>query len=65
MSAAPAFLGFTGCKYGMIAIVSGLFFVYMAVRVLLSDEATYAKNMFGYSILYIFVLFLGIMIDAT
>lgn len=65
LTLSPYFLGFLGWKYGVIALITSLFFVYTALRVLWVDNLRHAKYMFGYSVFYLFILFLGIMIDAT
>lgn len=65
---APALLGVTGWAYGGAALLLGLFFVFTAVRVLqdkLDKDKKNAKLMFGYSVFYLFALFLGMMIDAS
>lgn len=40
----------------------GALFLIAALRVLSSDDLKHAKIMFGYSIFYLFALFLAIMI---
>jgi protoheme IX farnesyltransferase len=66
ISASPYFLGYTGLFYGLTALLLGLFFVYTAIKVKAEEENKYkfAKLMFGYSVFYLFALFLGLMIDA-
>lgn len=59
---APWALGLTGPVYGMSALVLSGFFVICAVRVLKSDTLGPAKAMFGYSVFYLFALFLALMI---
>lgn len=64
----PSLLGVTGWVYGGTALFLGLFFVFTAVRVLqdrLDKDKKNAKLMFGYSVFYLFALFLGMMIDAA
>ncbi len=57
----PFVLGFAGIGYGAIAIVTGLGFVAMAMRVYRDpggDAARRAcRNLFGYSILYLLLLY--------
>ena len=61
LAVAPTALGFAGGLYGVVASVMGLLFVALAWRVLKetdsrkSDRA--ARQMFGFSIVYLFVLF--------
>ncbi|PWC56371.1 heme o synthase [Azospirillum sp. TSO22-1] len=54
---APFFLGIAGYAYLAGAVVLGLLFVLCAVRVLKSTDDKPAKQMFGFSILYLFLLF--------
>ena len=57
----PYFLGFASLQYAIIAaILSGLF-VLSSVRVLASDDMKPARLMFGYSVFYLFALFLNVM----
>lgn len=62
----PVFLGVAGWVYGTTATLLGCFFIYTAFRVLMEREGyRNARLMFGYSIFYLFALFLGLMIDAN
>jgi protoheme IX farnesyltransferase len=54
---APFFLGIAGPVYLAGAVVLGGMFVLCAVRVLHSTDDKPAKQMFGFSILYLFLLF--------
>jgi heme o synthase len=59
---APWFIGGTGWVYGVSALVLGLVFVALSVKVGLreavsDDKMLPEKRLFGYSILYLFVLF--------
>ena len=64
----PAFIGLGGVFYGLVASVMGLFFLRLAYRVLMaregheSDQA--AKRLFGFSILYLFVLFALLLVET-
>ncbi|HBR68894.1 MAG TPA: protoheme IX farnesyltransferase [Rhodospirillaceae bacterium] len=60
---APWLLGFSGAVYGVCALGLSGFFVFTAVRVFLSDDLKNARQMFGYSVFYLFALFLALMID--
>ena len=61
LTLAPWMLGLLSMQYGMIAgALSGLFTL-AAVRVLFSDNLKHAKLMFGYSVFYLFALFLAVM----
>ncbi len=62
---APYWLGAAGLGYGIAAFVLSVFFLYTSLRVLLDKGLKSARLMFGYSVFYLFALFLGLMIDAT
>jgi protoheme IX farnesyltransferase len=62
LTLAPYFLGFAGIQYALIAAGLGAFFVFTAIRVLMSEELKSAKLMFGYSVFYLFALFVAVMI---
>lgn len=61
----PSMLGLAGWTYGTAALILGLFFVFTALRVLKDDTLKSARLMFGYSVFYLFALFLALMIDAA
>jgi len=65
----PALLGTAGAVYGTVAAVSGLCFVLLALAVLRSEDDSKgdraARQLFGYSILYLFVLFTLLIIDRA
>ncbi len=65
---APWILGFASPAYGAIAAVFGLAFVGFAYRVLKMDPADKkmlpTKKLFGFSILYLFVLYASLLIEA-
>jgi len=61
----PYFMGFAGILYGISAVFLSGFFIVSAVKVLKSDDMKFARAMFGYSIFYLFALFLMVMIDAA
>lgn len=61
----PTIMGSAGLVYGAAAVLLSGFFVVCAVKVLRSDDLKYARLMFGYSVFYLFALFLAVMIDAT
>jgi len=62
---APVYLGVAGWIYGATAIVLNAGFIYHAVRVLRSDDMKWAKRMFGFSLLYLFLHFAVLMIDRA
>jgi protoheme IX farnesyltransferase len=59
---APWYLDFAGNAYGIIAFVLGAGFIFTSIRVLRSDDLKHARLMFGYSVFYLFALFLAMMI---
>lgn len=65
LSLAPYWLGVTGIGYGITAFALSTFFLYTSARVLLDKTLKSAKLMFGYSVFYLFAIFLGVMIDAA
>ncbi len=69
VACAPWALGVAGVLYGATALVLGVLFVGCALRVLAEDGATTghraAKRMFGFSILYLFLLFALLIVDRA
>jgi protoheme IX farnesyltransferase len=61
---APFLLGYAGMVYGIAALVLNLFFIFTALRVLTDRTDRSARLMFGYSIFYLFAIFLGLMFDV-
>ncbi|MFD1627860.1 heme o synthase [Azospirillum griseum] len=57
VAAAPYFVGIAGPVYLAVSSLLGLMFVGSALRVLRSTDDGPAKKMFGFSILYLFLLF--------
>ena len=68
LGVSPWMLGFASIGYGIIAAAFGAAFIWFAYRVLKMDEADRkmlpAKKLFGFSILYLFVLYASLMIEA-
>jgi protoheme IX farnesyltransferase len=64
----PWLLGFTGALYGAIACVCGSVLSLLAIRLYRSrraDETTSARRFFAFSILYLFLLFAGLLADKA
>jgi protoheme IX farnesyltransferase len=63
----PWLLGYAGLPYGAVAIVSGIMFVAMALRLRKAPEGETtvkaAKALFGYSILYLVLLFAVLLVE--
>ncbi len=62
VAVAPYILGFADAAYGAIAFVLSAFFIFTAWRVLCDDSHKSARLMFGYSVFYLFALFLALMV---
>ena len=62
LAMAPWFLGYAGAVYAGIAGILSALFVIAAVRVLQDNGTKAAKLMFGYSVFYLFALFLALML---
>jgi protoheme IX farnesyltransferase len=60
IAASPYFVGAAGLTYLVGSLVLGALFVLCAVRVMRTSDHKPAKQMFGYSILYLFLL-LGLL----
>ncbi len=65
LGVAPAFVGIASAVYGGFAGVLGLVFVGFAARLYRSDNDRDAKRMFAFSILYLFLLFAGLLADRA
>jgi heme o synthase len=65
LALAPALMGIAGMVYGALALVLSLLFTLMAVRVRRDAGDRSAKQMFGFSILYLFLLFAFLVIDRA
>ena len=61
LSLSPTFLGYASLQYGIIATALGILFLISCLRVLSSDDLKHAKIMFGYSVFYLFALFLAVI----
>ena len=65
ISLSPYFLHIAGMGYGITAFVLSVFFIYTNARVILDKTDKSARLMFGYSVFYLFALFLALMIDKV
>jgi protoheme IX farnesyltransferase len=67
LAPAPYLLGTAGPTYGVVASLTGILFVIAAVRVLGDDSPgqAAAKRMFGFSILYLFLIFTMLIADGA
>jgi protoheme IX farnesyltransferase len=69
---APVLTGLGGAAYGAVAALGGAFFVALATRVLRSRagegepaEDKRARDLFGFSILYLFALFAALLVERV
>ncbi|OLP58667.1 protoheme IX farnesyltransferase [Xaviernesmea oryzae] len=66
---APALIGLSSAFYGAFAAVLGLVFVWLSEKVRRMPDGDRAmvpaKKLFGYSILYLFAIFAGLMVDGA
>jgi protoheme IX farnesyltransferase len=63
VTAAPWLLGLAGAAYAIGAGALSLVFTLCAVRVLRDDSERSARQMFGFSLLYLFLIFALLLID--
>jgi protoheme IX farnesyltransferase len=64
LGAAPWFLGYTGPFYGVAALAFGAVMIVLALRVRAEQHGHKAsKQLFGFSILYLFLLFAMMLVD--
>jgi len=63
VSAAPWFLGVAGAMYGLGALALSALFTASAIRVCLDDSERSAKLMFGFSLLYLLLVFSLLLVD--
>jgi protoheme IX farnesyltransferase len=65
----PWILGFASIAYGVLSVLLGAALLYFAVRVFkirIGDEANRAaKSLFGFSILYLFLLFAELVVERS
>jgi protoheme IX farnesyltransferase len=62
---APVWLGLVGIVYGAFAVVLSALFTLAAIRVWYDAGDASAKRMFGFSILYLFLLFAVMILDRA
>jgi protoheme IX farnesyltransferase len=61
VSLAPALFGFADKAYAAFAGALSAAFIFAAIRVLRHDDLKHARMMFGYSVFYLFAVFLGLI----
>ena len=66
---APYFLGYNGLLYLVISTAISLYYIFLCFKLLMENnknlEERIAKNIFGYSIIYLFIIFVTILIDKA
>ncbi len=65
LSLLPYLLNIAGIGYGITAFILSVFFIFTNMRVILDRGEKSARLMFGYSVFYLFALFLALMIDKV
>jgi len=66
LGAAPWLLGYSGALYGVVALAAGAGMIVLALRVRAERRGhTAAKQMFAFSILYLFLLFAMLLADRA
>jgi len=63
VAVSPSFLGIAGWAYGAAALALSVIFTGFALRVMRDPRERAAKQMFGFSILYLFLLFALLVAD--
>jgi protoheme IX farnesyltransferase len=66
ISLTPYFFGYLGFLYFFTSLVLGIYYVYLCYKLFKEtvDENKFAKKIFIYSILYLFLIFIAILIDG-
>jgi protoheme IX farnesyltransferase len=64
LGVAPWLLGYTGATYGIAAVIMGAVMLALAFRVRAEQDGyTASKQLFAFSILYLFLLFAMLLVD--
>ena len=59
----PIILETAGIFYGIVTAILGVYFTWLAIQIVRKEDERSAKRLFGFSILYLFVLFAALIID--
>jgi protoheme IX farnesyltransferase len=62
---APYFVGMASVLYAGVAGIAGAIFLRLAWQLFKSGDHAIARRLFGFSILYLFVLFLALVADQA
>jgi len=61
----PYFAGFSSWLYASVAAALGAYFFYLSIRILGDKNNSYARKTFLFSIFYLFILYLTLVIDTV
>jgi protoheme IX farnesyltransferase len=59
----PSLIGMAGISYGILSSALGINFVRLSWALYRRPDDVAAKRLFAFSILYLFLLFLGLVVD--
>ena len=65
VSLAPVWFGTASLVWGALALVLGAIFLWLAIRVRYSEGDAAPRRMFLFSLLYLFLLFSGLIVDSV
>ncbi len=54
-----------GLLYGLVALMAGCLFIYKAIRMIRIKTDSLKRGLFGYSIIYLLLVFVGLMLDSV
>ena len=63
LAVVPSFIGMTSLAYGVVTGLAGAVFVGLSMKFFVNGSDKTAMQLFGYSILYLFLVFFGLVID--
>jgi len=63
ITALPCIIGMSGLLYGITAFLSNGVFLYKVIRLYYTTNELYAMHVFRFSIIYLFILFIGLLVD--
>ena len=63
VSILPFLVGMSGIIYLASALFSGFYFIYYAIKLLFINDNKFALKTFNYSIIYLLIIFSGLLID--
>ncbi len=65
LGGAPWLIGMASVFYGGLAFAAGALFIFLSWQLFRSNNHAVAKRLFGFSILYLFVLFMALVADRA